>query len=188
MYQDCLLMFKKNVLMADINKPNSILVLASKVQSGQATIIQHLGNSCLHLQLFLNHPCSCLCPSAARNRKWALAKRTCWERLHQLRHGSLYRQSDDSPRKLQAWEVVQWSDTIRSFFKKLHHLIPVKPPDPQQQPCCCLLISLRPEASMMSHLVHQTFSPGHCRSNDNKVCRVLSLVLFTFVTFLYNCV
>ena len=53
--------------------------------------------SYLHRQLILDHPCSCLCPSAARNRKWALAKRIGWEWLHQQRHASVYCQSDDSP-------------------------------------------------------------------------------------------
>ena len=61
--------------MADTNKQISILVLASNVQFWSGYNHTDLNISkivCLHQQLILNHPCSCLCPSVARNRKWAL--------------------------------------------------------------------------------------------------------------------
>ena len=55
--------------MADINKQISILVLASKVQFWSDCSHMDLNNISktvrLHQQLILNHPCSCLCPSAA---------------------------------------------------------------------------------------------------------------------------
>ena len=62
--------------MVDINKQMSILVLALKVQFCSDYNHTDLNNIskivCLHQQLILNHPCSRLCPLAARNRKWAL--------------------------------------------------------------------------------------------------------------------
>lgn len=73
--------------MADINKQISIFVLALKVQfwSGyNPTDLNKISKCfCLHQQVILNHPCSCLCPSAARNRKWALEDQKVREELIQ---------------------------------------------------------------------------------------------------------
>ena len=92
---------KKCILLTDIKPRISILVLASEILFWSGYNHTYLNNfskiTCIHQQLLLNHPCTCLCPSAAGNRKSALAKGTCWEWLQQQRHASLYRQSDDSP-------------------------------------------------------------------------------------------
>ena len=74
--------------MSDINKQISILVLASKVQFWSGYNHTDLNNIskivCLHQQLILNHPCSCLCPSAAETEKpWRTIKSEThpWRRL-----------------------------------------------------------------------------------------------------------